>query len=97
MIDNFSSGGAGQQTDRRGRLLEIEDNIDFQIGKKHRMRAGVLLEGMWYRSHELRNGNGTWIFGGLDQYELGLAATYTQRVGTTLVAEAGAAVRAAAR
>ena len=79
------SGGAGQQSNRRGRLLEIEDNIDFQIGKKHRMRTGFLLEGMWYRSDELRNGNGTWTFGGLDQYQLGLATTYTQRVGTTLV------------
>ena len=49
------------------------------------MRTGVLLEGMWYRSDELRNGNGTWTFGGLDQYELGLATTYAQRVGTTLV------------
>jgi hypothetical protein len=85
VIDSFSSGGAGQQSDRRGRLLEIEDNIDFQIGKKHRMRAGFLLEGMWYRSDELRNGNGTWTFGDINQYNLGLAATYTQRVGTTLV------------
>jgi hypothetical protein len=85
VIDNFSSGGAGQQSNRRGRLLEIEDNIDFQIGKKHRMRVGALLEGMWYRSDELRNGNGTWTFGSLPQYELGVAATYTQRVGTTLV------------
>ena len=33
VIDSFSSGGAGQQSNRRGRLLEIEDNIDFQIGK----------------------------------------------------------------
>jgi hypothetical protein len=85
VLDNFSSGGAGQQSNRRGRLLEIEDNIDFQIGKKHRMRTGFLLEGMWYRSDELRNGNGTWTFGSLGQYELGLATTYTQRVGTTLV------------
>ena len=85
VLDSFSTGGAGQQSNRRGRLLEIEDNIDFQIGKKHRMRAGVLLEGMWYRSDELRNGNGTWTFGSLSQYDLGLATTYTQRVGTTLV------------
>lgn len=85
VIDSFSSGGAGQQNDRRGRLLEVEDNIDFQIGKRHKMRTGFLLEGMWYRSDELRNGNGTWTFGSLNQYELGLAATYTQRVGTTLV------------
>ena len=85
MLDAFSTGGAGQQSDRRGRLLEIEDNVDFQIGKKHRMRAGLLFEGMWYRSDELRNGNGTWTFGGLDQYELGLATTYAERVGSTLV------------
>jgi hypothetical protein len=85
VIDSFSTGGAGQYTDRRGRMLEIEDNIDFQIGKQHRMRAGILLEGMWYRSDELRNGNGTWTFGGLEQYALGLASTYTRRVGSTLV------------
>jgi hypothetical protein len=85
VIDSFSEGGAGQFTDRRGRLLEIEDNIDFEIGKKHRMRVGMLLEGMWYRSDELRNGNGTWTFGGLEQYELGLATTYTRREGSTLV------------
>jgi hypothetical protein len=85
VIDSFSTGGAGQYTDRRGRMLEIEDNLDFQIGKQHRMRAGVLLEGMWYRSDELRNGNGTWTFGGLEQYALGLASTYTRRAGSTLV------------
>jgi Carboxypeptidase regulatory-like domain len=85
VLDYFATGGAGQVGDRRGRVLEIEDNIDFQIGKKHRLRAGFLLEGMWYRSDELRNGNGTWTFGSLNQYNLGLAATYTQRTGSTLV------------
>jgi hypothetical protein len=85
VLDYFSTGGAGQFSDRRGRVLEIEDNIDFQIGKKHRMRAGFLLEGMWYRSDELRNGNGTWTFGSLEQYTLGIATTYTQRTGSTLV------------
>ena len=85
VIDAFSSGGAGQQGDRRGRLLEVEDNIDFELGRKHRLRAGVQLESTWYRSDELSNGNGTWTFGDLAQYELGIATTYTQRVGATLV------------
>lgn len=85
VIDAFSTGGAGQEGDRRGRLIEIEDNIDWEIGRKHRMRAGVQLESAWYRSDELRNGNGTFTFGGLEQYELGIATTYTQRVGSTLV------------
>jgi len=85
VIDAFSSGGAGQQGDRRGRLLELEDNLDWEVGRKHRMRAGVQLESTWYRSDELRNGNGTFTFGGLAQYELGIATTYTQRVGATLV------------
>ena len=85
VIDAFADGGAGQQGDRRGRLLEIEDNVDFQIGRQHKLRTGVLVESMWYRSDELRNGNGTWTFGSLAQYDQGLAATYTQRVGSTLV------------
>lgn len=85
VIDTFSSGGAGQQGDRRGRLLEVEDNVDFELGRKHRLRAGVQLESTWYRSDELTNGNGTWTFGDLAQYERGIATTYTQRVGATLV------------
>ncbi len=85
VLDAFATGGAGQQSDRQSRLIEIEDNIDFELGKKHRMRAGVLLEGAWYDSDELRNGNGTWTFGSLEQYRLGQAATYTRRVGNTLV------------
>ena len=85
VIDAFADGGAGQQGNRRGRLLELEDNVDFEIGRNHKLRAGVLFESMWYRSDELRNGNGTWTFGSLQQHDLGLAATYTQRVGSTLV------------
>src|SRR5690606_15606273 len=80
-----ATGGAGQQSDRRSRLVEIEDNVDFELGKKHRLRTGVLLEGAWYDSDELRNGNGTWTFGSLEQYLLGQAATYTRRVGGTQV------------
>ena len=85
VLDAFATGGAGQLSDRRSRLVEIEDNVDFEVGKQHRMRAGVLLEGVWYESDELRNGNGTWTFGSLDQYLLGQATTYTRRVGGTRV------------
>jgi hypothetical protein len=85
VIDAFSTGGAGQEGDRRSKAVEIEDNVDWELGKQHRMRAGVQLETAWYDSDELRNGNGTWTFGGLTQYELGIATTYTQRVGSTLV------------
>jgi hypothetical protein len=85
VLDNFETGGAGQETDRRSRLLEVEDNVDWQVGKKHRMRAGLLVESDWYTSNELTNGNGTFTFGSLEQYELGIATVYSLRTGSTLV------------
>jgi hypothetical protein len=83
VIDQFSTGGAGQQSRRRSRSIEIDDNIDFSFSKKHAVRAGLQLEGYWYNSLDLRNSNGTFTFAGLTAYELGLANTYTQRQGGT--------------
>jgi Carboxypeptidase regulatory-like domain len=78
----FSTGGAGQNSTRRGKTLEIADNIDWSIGKKHAFRAGLLGEGDWYNSADLGNFNGTFTFASLAQYELGLPTTYTQRIGS---------------
>jgi hypothetical protein len=82
VLDNFSTGGAGQNSDRRNKTFEIADNIDWSIGKKHAFRAGVLAEQDWYDSTDLTNFNGTFTFGGLQQFEAGLPTTYTQRTGS---------------
>jgi Carboxypeptidase regulatory-like domain len=82
VLDNFSSGGAGQNGDRRNKTLEVADNIDWSFGKKHAFRAGMLAEQYWYNSSDLTNFNGTFTFGGLQQYEVALPTTFTQRTGS---------------
>jgi hypothetical protein len=81
VVDAFASGGAGQQMDRRVRQFELEDNVDFAVGRKHAIRTGILLEGAWYRESQLRNGNGTFTFGSLEAFVSGRPNSWTQRVG----------------
>ena len=82
VLDNFSSGGAGQNGNRRSKTFEVADNIDWSVGKKHAFRAGLLAQQYWYNSSDLTNFNGTFTFGGLQQYEIGLPTTFTQRTGS---------------
>jgi hypothetical protein len=81
----FTSGGAGQTGSRRSREFELAQNFDFTIGRKHSMRAGVLVEGGWYTSTQQQNFNGTYVFRSLEAYDLGRPDTYTIRVGDPLV------------
>jgi len=81
VVDAFSSGGAGQQSDERVRELEIENNIDLAFSRKHALRAGIQIEAAWYRESQLRNGNGTFTFGSLDAFAAGRPNSWTQRTG----------------
>jgi len=81
----FTAGGAGQDGTRTARELELAQNFDFTIRRKHSMRAGLLFEAGWYNSTQQQNFNGTYVFRSLDAYNLGLADTYTVRVGDPLV------------
>jgi hypothetical protein len=81
VIDAFSTGGAGQQMDRRTKELEIENHVDFTLGRAHAVRGGLQLEAEWYRTSQQRNGNGTFTFASLEAFEAGLANSWTQRVG----------------
>lgn len=81
----FTAGGAGQDGTRTGREIELAQNFDFTIKRKHAMRAGVLFEGGWYNSTQQQNFNGTYVFRSLDAYNLGRPDTYTIRVGDPLV------------
>jgi hypothetical protein len=83
--DAFTSGGAQVSGGRRSRAIEFADNLDFAIGKKHAMRAGVLVEGGSYRSDDFRNYNGTFTFASADAFAAGQALQFSQRVGDPLV------------
>ena len=82
--DAFTAGGAGQSGDRHAREIQIAQNFDFTLGRKHSFRAGVLFESGWWTSTQRSNANGTYTFTSLDAYP-GTPATYTIRVGDPLV------------
>jgi hypothetical protein len=83
--DAFNAGGAGQMVDRSAREIELAQNVDFTIGRKHSLRAGVLLEAGWWTSDQRTNAFGTYTFTSLEAYTLGLPATYTIRTGDPVV------------
>jgi hypothetical protein len=83
--DAFTAGGAGQSGVRNAREMEIAQNFDFTIGRKHSMRAGLLFETGWWDSNQRTNTLGTYTFISLDAYNAGKPATYTIRVGDPIV------------
>ncbi|MDH4062809.1 MAG: TonB-dependent receptor, partial [Acidobacteriota bacterium] len=83
--DAFTAGGAGQSGIRSSREIELAQNFDFTIRRKHSMRAGVLLEAGWWNSTQQQNGNGTYVFTDIDAYNLGRPTNYTIRLGDPLV------------
>jgi hypothetical protein len=84
VLNAFTSGGAQITGSRRTRDFELADNLDFARGR-HSMRAGILVEGGWYRSDEARNGTGTFVFSSLDAFKSGDPATFSRRSGPALV------------
>lgn len=83
--DAFTAGGAGQSGERSSREIELAQNFDFTIGRRHSLRAGVRLEAGWWKSTQQQNTNGTYVFTNYDNYLAGLPATYTIRIGDPLV------------
>jgi hypothetical protein len=81
----FNGGGAGQMGERHAREIEVAQNFDFNIGRKHSMRAGLLFESGWWDSNQRSNAFGTYTFTSLDAYTAGTPATYSIRVGDPLV------------
>jgi hypothetical protein len=81
----FTGGGAGQTGDRHAREIELAQNVDFSVGRKHSMRAGLLFESGWWDSTQRSNAFGTYTFTSLAAYQAGTPATYSIRIGDPLV------------
>jgi hypothetical protein len=79
--DAFNAGGAGQMGDRSAREIELAQNFDFTVGRRHSMRAGVLIESGWWDSDQRANAFGTYTFASLDDFNAGRPSTYTIRIG----------------
>jgi hypothetical protein len=82
VLDAFNSGGAGVNSNGATNRIEIADNFDFNIGTKHQMRVGVLVDHSRYSSFDQRNADGTWTYRTIEDYNANLPMQFSQRIGT---------------
>jgi outer membrane receptor for ferrienterochelin and colicin len=81
VLDAFSQGGAGVWNETSSRTFELADNLDFNVGRKHQMRVGLLLEADEFSNFDAQNNAGTFTFSSIEAYEAGLPTSFTQRNG----------------
>jgi hypothetical protein len=81
----FTAGGASPSGTRRVRELYLAEDVDASFGR-HALRAGIRVESGRYRSDEVQNGNGTFLFPDLQAFAAGRPTLYTRREGTPEVA-----------
>ena len=86
VLDAFTSGGAGQSGARTSRQFQVEQNVDFTLGKRQALRMGVALERGSWDSTNRSNSNGTYTFSSLADFNAGLPSTYSRRIGDPHVA-----------
>ena len=84
VLDAFTGGGAGQTGLREGQQFTVDQSVDWTV-RKHALRAGLLFEAGQWDSTQQTNANGTYTFSSLDDFNAGLARTFTRRVGDPLV------------
>ena len=75
-------GGAGLNSDASTERFELADNFDFNVGTRHQMRVGLLVEGSRYSNFDERNQAGTWTYRTLEDYRADLPQQFSQRIGT---------------
>ena len=85
VLDAFTSGGAQIQGGSRSREIEIEDELEFTLGRAHQVTTGFTINGTSYRADEQRNATGTFTFASLEAFAAGVPTTFTQRVGSPTI------------
>lgn len=78
-------GGQQLSGGRTSRTIQVADNVDFAVGKKHALHTGFLIEGGNYRSDENRNYTGTFSFASNDEFLAGNALQFSRRIGDPLI------------
>ena len=74
-------GWRGVWNESSSRGFELADNLDFNVGRKHQMRVGLLLEGDEFSNFDAQNNAGTFTFSSLEAFDAGLPTSFTQRNG----------------
>ncbi len=85
MLEAFNIGGAQRAGGVRTREVEIADNFDFTIGKKHSMRTGIEMEHSRLHADELTNNIGTFTFSNPTDFYASRPRQFRKREGNPLV------------
>jgi outer membrane receptor for ferrienterochelin and colicin len=78
---NFKGGGAQMSGGTRAREVQVSDDLDFALNKKHAMRVGFRIDGGRYFSDANQNTVGTFTYRTIDQYLANTPAQFTVRRG----------------
>jgi hypothetical protein len=78
--DAFTSGGAQISGGRRNHAFSLNSDLDYVRGI-HSIRGGVVVNGASVHSDDTANYLGTYTFESLADYQAGLPATFTRRIG----------------
>jgi hypothetical protein len=81
VLDAFTSGGAQQSGGQRTRTLEVEDELEFTLGRQHQITATLSATMSDYRGDENSNRLGTYTFESLADFAADRPTTFTQRMG----------------
>lgn len=81
ILDARNRGGAGILNRGTTTGIEIADNIDFTVARRHQMRVGLLFEADQYSNFDAQNAAGTFTFSSLEAFDLGVPTQFTQRNG----------------
>ncbi len=80
VTDAFTSGGAQSRGGYHSRVFTLQSDLDYVRGINS-WRAGIQLDGGWYRSDDSSNYLGTYSFESLEKYQAGEARVFTRRIG----------------
>jgi len=78
--DFFNSGGAQLSGGEHSKRLNFASDLDYVRGRQS-WRAGVVLDGGWYRSDASANYLGTYTFDNMDAYLANRPSNYSRRIG----------------
>ncbi len=85
VLDTFTSGGAQMSGGDHARTFDLASDLDYVVGR-HSLRAGLLMDGGWYRSDSTSNYLGTYTFDNLAAYLANQPSNYTRRIGDPAIA-----------
>jgi hypothetical protein len=78
--DFFTSGGAQLAGGEHSKRLNVATDLDYVRGRQS-WRAGVVVDGGWYRSDASANYLGTYTFDNMDAYLANRPSNYSRRIG----------------